>query len=328
MEEVVYHLNLDYENFLSGSTKKIKGSSWFDHIFFFVNQSENSILKTSYNFPKEYLSYIKKFNVASNRITQKGKSNPWWGSCLDLDRERFFNSKIEMTNLGNNEGWIPVPSVTSRSEVLARLSFPIISRAEWGFSGRGVSIAREEDELKKVTTPSVYSNFVEKIKDYGVTFNINENSFFIIENFIDQYGQFKGGTLRSIDESMGDEEFKKLMEIRNKLISLGAVNSIQIDTFTYKGGYHPFVEVNYRKTMGLMINTLGHYFTEKYISWGILKVDTKKTFSEMIECLSKYKEKVVLLSPVDKFISVALLSEVEIEEREVLKDLEKFIRNF
>ena len=52
-------------NILAKLKQQVKGSDWFDHIFFFINRSENSVLKTSYNFTAEYLSYIKSLNVVS-----------------------------------------------------------------------------------------------------------------------------------------------------------------------------------------------------------------------------------------------------------------------
>ncbi len=328
MEEVKYHLNLDYENFLSGSSKKIKGASWFDHIFFFINTNEKSILKTTYKFSEEYLEYLLSLNLLSNKVSYKGTSIPWWGKCVDLEKEKFFNSKISMTELGIHEGWIPIPSVITKSEAMKELSYPMIARAEWGFSGRGVSVIRNFEDIEKISTTSVFSQFVEKYKDYGVTFNLNDKNFFIIENYIDQYGQFKGGELKSIDDSIGSQNFKILEVIRDKLASLGAKDSIQIDTFTYKDGFHPFVEVNYRKTMGLMIHSLNRIFPEKFVYWGILKITISKNFKELLEVLSEFEERVVLLSPIDKFISVALLSDKPLDGRKVFQDLEKFISEF
>ncbi|PIK13926.1 hypothetical protein [Halobacteriovorax sp. JY17] len=328
MEEVKYHLNLDYENFLSGSSKKIKGASWFDHIFFFINTNEKSILKTTYKFSEEYLEHLLSLNLLSNKVSYKGASIPWWGKCVDLEKEKFFNSKISMTELGIREGWIPIPSVITKNEAIKKLTYPMIARAEWGFSGRGVSVIRNLEDIEKISTTSVFSQFVEKYKDYGVTFNLNDKSFFIIENYIDQYGQFKGGELKSIDDSIGGENFKILEVIRDKLASLGAKDSIQIDTFTYKDGFHPFVEVNYRKTMGLMAHSLNRIFPEKFVYWGILKITISKNFKELLEVLSEFEERVVLLSPVDKFISVALLSDKPLDGRKVFQDLEKFISEF
>lgn len=326
MEKVIFHVNLNYELFLSGSNKSVKGSSWFDHIFFFINRNPNATLKSNYSFSKDYLTFIEKIGVASNKVTTQGISSPWWGSCNDIDRERFFNSKISMTKLGLDKGWIPVPSTTTKESAKVELHYPMIAREEWGFSGRGVKVIRDENDLSKVVKTSVFSDFVEKEKDYGITFNLKEGSFFIIENFIDSYGQFKGGIVREASDSIGDKNLRTLLTIRDELVSLGAEDSIEIDTFTYKEGFHPFVEVNYRKTMGLFVKSLEYYFDSEKIYWVLISYNGNSSFKEICEQLKDYKEKVALLSPVGKFLSIAILTDKEINTAEAIDDLEKFLR--
>ncbi|GEM_PF-5648122 len=328
MEEVTYHVNLNYELFLSGSNKKIKGASWFDHIFFFINKNSKAILRSDYPFSDEYLNHLEKLDVSSIKIAKNGKSSPWWGPCNDLEKERFFNSKITMTDLGLDENWIPIPSTTSVNIAKEILHYPIISRDEWGVSGRGIKILKSVEDFDLITKRSVYSEFVNKFNDYGITFDLENETYFIIENYIDSFGQFKGGEVKSVSESIGEENLSRMFDIRNKLIKLGAKGSIQIDTFTYDGGFHPFVEVNYRKTMGLMIHNLLNKFDSNYVYWGILNIKNKKSFSEVLHILDKFNTEVVLLSPVDKFISVALLSDESLNGREKLKELEIFISKF
>lgn len=328
MEEVTYHVNLNYELFLSGSQKQIKGASWFDHIFFFINKDPSVKLKSNYEFNCEYLEYLKTLNIPSVKLCKSGKSVPWWGSCTNLHPERFFNSKVSMTELGLKEKWIPVPSTTSIDTAKRELVYPILSREEWGVSGRGIRLIRSEEDFKLVTKKSVYSNFVNKIKDYGITFDLKNNSHFIIENYIDKFGQFKGGEIRSVEESIGENNFTKMLEIKNRLVELGAIDSIQVDTFTYEGGFHPFVEVNYRKTMGLMIKSLSEMFKYRFVAWGILSLKKNKSFSEVLDILESFNTKVVLLSPVDKFLSVALMSDERIDGAKKIKELEIFISEF
>ncbi|WP_372654017.1 hypothetical protein [Halobacteriovorax sp.] len=328
MEEVAYHVNLNYELFLSGSNKQIKGASWFDHIFFFINNNPNAILRSDYEFSQDYLTHINSLGVSSIKITRSGRSLPWWGACTDLQKEKFFNSKITMTELGLKEGWIPVASTASIDSAMKNLNYPIISREEWGVSGRGIKILKSEEDFKLVRKESVYSEFVNKYKDYGVTFDLENDTHFIIENYIDDLGQFKGGEVKSISESFGEDNFLKILKIKNRLEELGAVNTIQIDTFLYEGGFHPFVEVNYRKTMGLMIQSLSKRFKYNFSYWGILSLKKSRKFSEVLDILEQFHIKAVLLSPVDRFISIVLLNEEAIDGRKTLKDLEIFISKF
>ncbi|ATH09065.1 hypothetical protein BIY24_14265 [Halobacteriovorax marinus] len=325
MEEVNYILNFDYESSLAGKSLKFKGSNWFDHIFFFINQEANASLNSTYPFDEDYLNYLKELGVVSTKIRRADNPTNWWGKKIDLPVEKYFNSKITMTELGLREGWIPVQSTIDIEQARSEFELPLIARDEWGFSGRGVKIIRDERDFDSIKSRSVFSSYVKKIRDYGITFDLIHDDFFIVENFIDSRGQFKGGTLRSADESIGEKNLEKLILIRNKLKELGATDSVQIDTFTFDKGFHPFVEVNYRRTMGQMVYSLKRYFDERNIYWLLMTNKKKKSFKDIQEGLKMYPFKTILLSPADHFLSIALLSEKELNISNEISKLEKFI---
>ncbi|OUR93455.1 hypothetical protein A9Q84_18450 [Halobacteriovorax marinus] len=328
MKEKLFHIDYNYELELAGSKKQLKGASWFDHIFFFINELDEAILKSDYTFTQDYLNYISSLGVVSNGITSKGASIAWWGNYQDLKLSKLFNSKIEMTKLGLKNDWIPIATTVDPKNI-SNLEFPIIAREEWGFSGRGSYTFKSRDDFKLPNGRFVLSSKIEKSHDYGITFDLDSKTQFIVENYIDSKGQFKGGRLVSGDhfsKTIGSDNVKLLNVIRNELISLGAKGSIQVDTFSYEKGFHPFVEVNYRKTMGLMVKSLERYFSGEYLAWIIASNKSKTSFEEIRRVISKLENEklsVKLLSPADRFISFAISSETLEELESTRRELEK-----
>lgn len=321
MEEIVYKVNFNFETKLSGSNKKNKAAAWFDHIFFFINKNPNASLKSEYGFSTEYLEYLKSLNLASVRLDHGVNAENWWSNDEDDNRNKFFNSKVTMTKLGLEQNWIPIKTTIGK-QTQSEYSKKIVAREEWGYSGRGTYYLNDPSEKISQNGNFVISEFVEKIKDFGVTFILDSDEFFIIENYIDERGQFKGGEIlenNSFVKEIGEDNFNQLVSIKNHLKQLGAKGSVQLDTFTYNDGFHPFVEVNYRKTMGLMIYSLSKLMKKKYVSWKIYK-NIKTDLDYQLEEF----ENSIVVSPIDKFVSICISSDdLNTFENEQIR-LEKF----
>jgi hypothetical protein len=136
----------------------------------------------------------------------------------------------------------------------------------------------------------------ERIFDIGTTFEIENGIIkrqFMVENFNSEAGSFKGGAGSSdVDkfkkyisgkyEYSLDELEKTTQQIAQKYLTMGALSNIQIDSFVYqKNGnlkLYPLVEVNYRKSMGLVIQSLAEKYPEaKWIEWKVESAKKLKT---------------------------------------------------
>ena len=323
MEEIIYKVNFDFESKLSGRNKKLKGISWFDHIFFFINENVSAHLNSQYIYQKDYINHLSSLNLASLKLSDNEDSAiDWWSNDDDDLRNKFFNSKVSMTKLGLEQNWIPIKTtlgLDSKSEYPEQ----IVVREEWGFSGKGTFLLNNSSESVSMKGNFVLSDYVSKIKDYGITFDLNNDVFFVVENYIDKQGQFKGGTL--IDnfvfiDAIGEENYSKLLSIKSKLKQLGAQDTIQIDTFTYENAFHPFVEVNYRKTMGMMVKSLSRITMKKYVSWKIYK--NKK--SNLDYNLEGYNQNSFITSPIDIFVGICSFADTIELLNEEENRLEKF----
>ena len=154
----------------------------------------------------------------------------------------------------------------------------------------------DSDDANKVLLEPFYTRVV----DIGTTFVIDSEGnilrHFMVENFIAESGGFSGGAGAKtydifkmyIEKKYGfydlDVLLNKVKEIVQVYIGMGARGNVQIDSFVYKEGVndhgdvkmrvYPLVEVNYRKTMGLVIQRLADMFTSKkslqYIEWKLI----------------------------------------------------------
>ena len=154
----------------------------------------------------------------------------------------------------------------------------------------------DDNEIDQVLLEPYYTRVV----DIGTTFIIDPKGNilrqFMVENFIAESGGFSGGVGAAtydvfklyIERKYEFYELDNLVEITkdiaNIYISMGARGNVQIDSFVYKeydsvrGDFkmniYPLVEVNYRKTMGLVIQRLADMYTSEatsdYIEWKLI----------------------------------------------------------
>ena len=143
--------------------------------------------------------------------------------------------------------------------------------------------------------------FYTRVVDIGTTFVIDSNGDilrqFLVENYIAESGGFIGGTAAAtyevfkmyIERKYRFYDLDALMEMTKEIvkcyIEMGARGNVQIDSFVYKYiedgvsdnlvmRIYPLVEVNYRKTMGLVIQRLADMHTSndsfQYVEWKLI----------------------------------------------------------
>ena len=130
-----------------------------------------------------------------------------------------------------------------------------------------------------------------RVLDVGTTFLLNsekkiEKQFSVL-NFNNEQGGFRGG-LGSHDQAklrdyvLKNDKidlnplFSETKEIAQKYIEMGATKNIQIDSFYYLDSTNQNVkpyylcEVNYRKTMGLVIQSLAEKYSQHdIVEWHV-----------------------------------------------------------
>lgn len=313
-----YRVDLDYESFLfdpnyiedSPASQKIIRE--FEYIFFLVNQ-ESCAIKNVRNYDKNYLNKLKALNFVIPELKPNATNAvSWWGNRHDYKTEQILNSKITSATLAlkNNWGFFQGALVKNTTEIEEHLQkHPeyknwIIKRPH-GFSGIG-HYQFKSDTVNKFILDKILVGEVlleplyNRVFDIGTTFIVEEGQIkrqFMVENNNSSNGGFKGGVGASsvnkfkkyISEkysySLADLE-STTQSIAQTYLDLGAVNNIQIDSFIYSENdelkLYPLVEVNYRKTMGLVIQTLADKYPDcDAITWyvkSLKEINDEKDF--------------------------------------------------
>lgn len=309
-----YKVDLDYEAFLFDPSYREDSPAFqkivreFEYVFFLVNQ-EACKLKNLRDYDKNYLNKLKNSGFIIPELNPKSENALyWWGHHHDYSLEQKLNSKITSAQLGekNHWGFFEGALISSVEELRAHVKkFPehtkwIIKRPH-SFSGIGhyqfSSSTINPFILEKILLGQVLLEPVyERVFDIGTTFVIESGVIkrkFMVENFNSPQGGFKGGMgasdfsgFKKIIEKKYDYTLDELDLVTNSIadayLAMGALFNIQIDSFVYreegKLKLYPLVEVNYRKTMGLVIQALADKFSEaSHIEWVI---KTKKEIEE------------------------------------------------
>jgi hypothetical protein len=301
-----YKVDLDYEAFLFAQgyqeqdPSNLKIIREFEYVFFLINK-EKCIFKNIKSYEKSYLDYLKKLGFFIPELNANAPSYEyWWGHRENKDLMRMLNSKLTSAKIAvqNNWGFKEGAIVKSLDDLKIHLDkFQHVKK--WiikhpnSFSGIGHYQFRAEafDELilsKYLSEEVLLEPVYDRVFDIGTTYEIEDGVIkrhFMVLNFNSEKGNFKGGAGASdvdkFKKYIGDkfdfalEELEKITKsIVEIYINLGAVSNIQIDSFIYRENgelkLYPLVEVNYRKTMGLVIQSLAEKNPDaNWIEWRI-----------------------------------------------------------
>ena len=299
-----YKVDLDYEsflfdpNYLENSAPSQKIIREFEYVFFLINK-ESSVLKNIRNYDKNYLNKLAKLEFVIPKLDPEAKSaESWWGHRHNYALEQDLNSKISSAQLAKKFNWglfhgaviNNVDELSTHLEKNSQYKNWIIKRPH-GFSGIG-HYTFSSDNINKfilnkiLTTPVLLEPQHQRVFDIGTTFIVKDGIIqrqFMVENFNSPQGGFKGGAgADTVDKfkkyiqvkyqyDLGDLEVIT-KKIADEYLQMGAISNIQIDSFVYlednQMKLYPLVEVNYRKTMGLVIQTLADKYPEaKRVEW-------------------------------------------------------------
>jgi hypothetical protein len=301
-----YKVDLDYESFLfdpnyiEDSSASLKIIREFEYVFFLVNQ-EDCALKALKTYEKKYLTHLKTLGFFIPEFNRNALSiHYWWGLRKNIEIEKLLNSKITSANLARENSWgFHEGALVSDMSALKNHIAKYPNRKKWiikrpfSFSGIG-HYQFNTDNLNEFIVSKILIEVVllepvfERVFDIGTTFVIADGIIqrqFMVENFNSPEGGFKGGA-----GSSDVDKFKKYIhnrysyslreleentrEIADLYIKKGATSNIQIDSFVYRDNeelkLYSLVEVNYRKTMGLVIDALARKYSDaNWIEWRI-----------------------------------------------------------
>lgn len=327
--ESVYKIDLDYEHYLfdpnynESHPNFLKVIKEFEYVYFFFNLNHTT-LKNEQDYKDEYLKYLDNLNFQLPKFSKDVKDFKYfWGKRADKNLEKKLNSKITSASLAKELGLgffdgMLLSDVEKLKKYLNESNYKnFLMKDPEGFSGIGhIKIDQSTDLDKiKISKTMLVEPFYERVCDIGCTFNQkNDGSFemFLVENYNNEKGSFKGGLassnievfLKNIKEKY-QFDLEKQMSVYQRIFKeyqkMGASSNVQIDSFIYKENnelkFYPLVEVNYRKTMGLVMKKLCDHFKREKIEWLVTHthdLENKKEYIKLSPESSRFKSYVKL----------------------------------
>jgi hypothetical protein len=308
-----YKVNLDYEaylfdlNYNGNSQKSIKLIKEFEYVYF-LTQNEKSILKNYQNYDADYLSLLSGFGfkIPDFNPDEKQYIN-WWGQQLNKELEGKLNSKLTSAGIALKNKWGMFDGAIVQSNIEANEWIKSFTHKQWilknpfGVSGSGHAIYQGQTFVGTYLLEPIH----ERLFDIGTTFemiNGKLSNMFMVENVNSKNGSFKGGvaaksvtTFKNYILQKYNFDLTELETITQEIFKiyseLGANANIQIDSFVYRHNdtykLYPLVEVNYRKTMGLVLNNLAQKINEKLVEWKVTHTDDYEKNSNWIKISPK-----------------------------------------
>jgi hypothetical protein len=321
--------DFDFENRLSSDSyskpEYNKISESFESLYLWVENSQ-SCLFSAKKYSEEYLSYVREKRGFVPRVGHDDSFNDlWWsrGSIEEnFEQEKKINSKetsfhcrrdlsIELKN----------SQMISHLSELSQIPFPFILKDLFGFSGRGITFIRNQDELDCLQLsnfPVLCEPLLKRIRDFGV-FYCGESRGEVVQNLIDTRGQFKGALMK---KSFPEEEelLEQTRPVYDWYRDRFEIEHLQIDCFQYLDGgelmLNALCEVNHRNTMGQVASLLHQELGGQSSAFLIVprkKLAIFKSQNDRVEHLASlnYSSRfgVLTLSPVDCNFQVFFISE-------------------
>lgn len=328
-QKLVDRVNLDFEWVLNGDKSNSKNIiSSFEYIYFLINKNPERVLLAHRKYSKNYIDYISSFGFNTDHVYEAVSPLNWWASLDNEELVKKLNSKIYALSVSEKIGHCPKTIVFDKLKDIPISEDQNFIKNDIGVSGNGNYVIAchtkldENSVSKKIGHgPYLYQPYLDRVMDFGITLDLDEECYFSNENFMGQYGRFSGGRsmtnveLLDLLESFGIEGDKVLKELIIHFKEMGAYGLIQFDNFTYRDAdqnlkVYFMCEINYRKTMGLVLKSLKDHFNRRFGQWHIFSKNlNEKAHADL---LNKYKaNKDVLVTSPDnvRFLSAYFMAD-------------------
>jgi hypothetical protein len=353
-----FRMNADYELelFLGKRGSPIINES-LEFLLFFL---ESDPVYSSKKYEKEYFDYVEQMTTRRPQLTTSGDFENYWGTLKNIERERWWNSKITSTKLIIDRGWCSDTFIINNKNDLSLIdpNKTYLIKDPFGMSGQkfsviGPQLSMSEKELIFNTFLNrgmfILEPFLKRVYDFSHYVYPNGKIIFY-QNFIDQKFQYRGTYFHhlrksepeslifysGIENSEWSENKKKWDEIHTFLSQHENQSGYSVDSFVYledgKNKIRPMSEINYRRTMGRVAFEIAEKFSMTH-HWSanliVRNLNPKIPIWKKINdsSLSKRSDlKVIGLSPGDtRFDMVFISGDASLELRKIILELKKLL---
>lgn len=271
-----FKVNIDYEYQLFDpnyhENKYLELNQTFEFFFLLLSNEDESLIPVR-KYSKNYLQKIKDiFDVTPTFVNESDEINNWWGKLENIQLEKSLNSKetsfylVQKNRFGVTGGMI-----FNKDKDLSDLKNFFKERSgedrEWilknpySFSGKGqkkinTKRALSNENLKYIQSllekeiPVIIEPQVNIEIEYGAIFDGDE--FYFHKNFTRSGGMYCGSEIIRPTKDM-ENYINGVVQYYKEL---GAKGTLSIDFCLTQNNHFHLFEVNYRKSMGLMLHLL------------------------------------------------------------------------
>lgn len=307
-----YLVNLDYESYLfdpnyhENSDQYLKINREFEYVFLPFAKTSDELI-THCMFSNNDLDRYHEFGFEIPKMVLRKKQNVqneiiyWWANKYNKELEIHLNSKLTSVDLAKmlGYGFENGTKVYTGQDIKNHINqFPRIEnwilKNPFGMSGKGHYLFSKNQLVPEhiVKSRVLLEPLYKRVLDLGTTYELEngqiKNKFHVI-NFNNHIGQFKGAAT-SLKPQFWSNLFENVLKIDSEKVEyildliadhylkMSPQNNIQIDSFFYlndefKIEFYPLVEVNCRKTMGLVVNELAKKKPDLFCEWHLQPKD-------------------------------------------------------
>tara|TARA_R110002072_G_scaffold534_3_gene3668 strand:+ start:38564 stop:39619 length:1056 start_codon:yes stop_codon:yes gene_type:complete len=258
MEKIIYYLNDNYEQCLSSGKIIENQHSVWDDLFLWCENAD-VFLKTNTEYNPKFLDYIEKTKEEEcPNVVKVGRAKPWWGKYDQIELAKKINSKEFSFELSKQLGLINHDGgIFFGRDIEFKKNY--ICKDIYSFSGINTFITNIPETLKFLNMDSkyLYEENLPRIADFGTSL-MPDGKIFFSENIINKNFFYKGSFVGQLEDKTHVEQ--SLKPVFKEIKKLGWEDVIQIDSIKYqkstKTDYYLLMEINARKSMGLISNLM------------------------------------------------------------------------
>jgi len=282
-----WRMNFDFESVLQGIGPNKKERVTLERIYFFCCDAGNAepvLIEGPWD--SDWENYLKEIvGQLPPIIRTDTRTRPFCADDSDLELAKRLNSKLTSFEVAKKTGTgDPEELIIYNFQQLLRNFSPSqtwILRPPFGSSGRGNHVLGKgygtlQNSEKRISFPVLMAPLRKRLLDIGVEVSQGGEIDDLWINLIDRQGRWNGvllypdlqQTLKKIDRlQLPDLYEAPWEEIANSYYQMGAKGPLFIDSYFYKEmgecRFRPLVEVNYRKTMGLLARKIQSRFAPR-----------------------------------------------------------------
>lgn len=301
-------------------------------IEFFLFFLSNRTLYSKKKYAQSYLDRVAALTGHKPEVTDKAPFENFWGPLLNLEIERWWNSKLTSTQLILEQGWCEHTRIVRSEADLLSLSpqQTYLVKDPFAMSGQKFQLLRTDDleGIQKALNrgPQILEPLFDRVYDFS-QYIFPDGKIIAYQNLVDAKFQYKGSVFShhptssledlSFYQEISEQNWNEFKIQTQKIIQFYGQQpnlvGYSIDSFVYRENgelkIRVMSEVNYRRTMGRVTYELSQRFSPQH-AWSALVLVKPQAYKE--------HKNIMVLSPGDSRFDILFLQAEHADEGKML----------